>query len=149
MGAKAIIAKLQETNRGISGVRTAPDEMPGALTSEMLPCALSYPWEAGHSVPFYSGRKTQRRYLVRLYVREVGQGRGVDEGFQECLPFLDRFADKYHDPAVIAPSDEAWVEATFEEDFGIRADLTLHGATGGQAYWGVVFVVGVKEKRSV
>jgi hypothetical protein len=101
MTAKTIIAKLQGINALVAGVRSAPTEMPGALTSEMLPCALTYPGEAGHSVPFYAGRRTERGYIVRFYVKPIGQGEGVDEGFQECLPFLDRFAETYHTPANI------------------------------------------------
>lgn len=149
MGTKAIVEKLQGINALVTGVRSAPVEMPGMLTTELLPCALTYPWRGPHSVPFYSGRRTDRLYLIRLYVRPIGQGEGVDEGFQECLPFLDRFADEYSEPGNIAPSDETWQELSLVEDGGVRADMTLHGAEVGQRYWGIEVVVEVKEKKAV
>jgi len=149
MGMKAVIKKLQGINALIEGVRSAPTEMPGALNTESLPCALTYPWRAPHSVPFYGGRRTDRQYVVRLYVQPIGQGEGVDEGFQACLPFLDRFADEYHDPANIGPSDGTWQELDLVTDSGVRADLTLHGSGEGQLYWGIEFTVEIKEKKSV
>jgi len=148
MTEKAIIAKLQGINALVAGVRSAPTEMPGALTTEVLPCALTYPGPAEHSVPWYSGRRTDRDYWVRLYVRPIGQGEGVDEGFQDCLPFLDRFPDEYHDPATIAVADETWQELDLVADGGVRADLTLHGAPGGQTYWGIIFRVRIKVKQA-
>lgn len=146
---KERIIKLQGINALIAGVRSAPPEMPGALTSEMLPCALTYPGPGTHSVPFYSGRRTDRIYVVRLYVQPVGQGEGVDAGFQVCLPFLDSFPDEYHTTTIIAPADETWQELDCENDTGVRADLTLHGAPGGQTYWGIVFSVRIKVKAAV
>ena len=149
MSAKTIVAKLQGINALVTGVRSAPTEMPGQLRTEMLPCVLVYPLAAMHTVPFYAGRRTEREYLVRVYVAPIGQGEGVDGGFQECLPFLDRFADEYHEAANIAVSTEEWQELTLVEDTGVRADMTLHGSGQGQLYWGVEFTVGIKEKKSV
>jgi hypothetical protein len=149
MTAKTIVAKLQGINALVEGVRSAPTEMPGQLLTEMLPCVLVYPLGATHAVPFYAGRRTEREYLVRVYVAPIGQGEGVDGGYQECLPFLDRFADEYHTADNIAVSTAEWQELTLVEDTGVRADMTLHGSGQGQVYWGVEFTVEIKEKKSV
>lgn len=147
MDVGAIVSKFQELHLEIEGVVSAPTEMPGALVTEMLPCVLVYPGPAEHAVPFYAGRKEMRDWLVRLYVWPIGQGQGVDEGYQRCLPFLDRFQNKYHRPGNLAPADGMWQELRSLEDGGVRADLTLHGSGVGQVYWGLEFTVGVKIKE--
>lgn len=149
MDESAIIAKLQGIHLGIDGVRAAPTSMPAALTTEMLPCTIVYPGAASHTTPYRGGRRENREYLVRLYVSPVVQGEGVEAGYQACLPFFDRFADKYHTDSVMVPSDQQWTLLSLVRDSGIRADLTLHGTPGTQPYWGVTFMVQIKVKEGV
>ena len=137
MDVSAVIIKLQGLHAAITGITTAPTAMPGALNTADLPCVLVYPGEAKHEKAWDTGKREDRTFLVLVYVKPIGQGQGVDEGFQECLPFFERFSDVYQAKTNRIVDDRTWHEMVVEWDSGVRANLTLHGSPGGQAHWGI------------
>ena len=139
MSASDVASALQTINATITGITTAPTEMPGHLDTAQLPCALAYPGPAEHSDASYTHLRSDRTWLIRVYVKPLGQGRGVDEGYQECLPFLHYFATEYITQE--HTSNTAWECLHYTGDNGVRADMTLHNADTGEYYWGVEFTV--------
>lgn len=141
MSASDIAAALQTINASIEGVATAPTEMPGYLNSAGLPAAISYPATAEHTDVSVNHLQSVRQWLVRLYVKPLGAGRGVDEGYQECLPFLQHFATEYITQE--HTSNSAWDCLHYVGDSGVLATMTLHGAATAEYYWGIEFTVTV------
>ena len=71
--------------------------------------------------------------MVRVFVKPVSEGRGVDEGFQATLPIMQALAHTYMDNATldntvdhIGSADRTWVQ-----DGGIQvlefAGVAYHG----------------------
>lgn len=141
MSAADVASALQTINAGITGVKQAPTAMPGHLAPADLPMALTYPGPAEHENISFNHLGTNRLYLVRLYVLPIGLGRGVDEGYQKCLPFLQRFRDEYITQRL--GTDSNWDCLGIIADSGIRADMTLHNAPTEEYYWGIEFTVQV------
>lgn len=146
MDVSAVLVKLQGLHAGISGVTSAPTEMPGAINTADLPLVLSYPGQGKHNKPWDTGKRVDRNFVVRLYVKPLGQGAGVDEGFQECLPFFDRFSDVYQAITNRIVDDRTWHEMIIETDSGVLATMRLHGASAGQEYWGITFNLRIWKK---
>lgn len=132
------VAALQTKHLTISGVTSAPTAMPASLNSVALPCVLVFPGEAEWTQVSIGTRYKPRKYIIRLFVKPVAQGQGIDEGYQLTLPFFDSFATAYLN------------------------DLTLTGAVGhldnikdggaavltfaGTEYHGIEFTMDVHEK---
>ena len=148
MNTNAIFEQLQKLHGLIDGVRTAPTIYPGDLQTDDLPCVLVYPLEAEHIVPWHQGWRQDREWLVRIYVMPIVQGEGTNEGIEACRPFIDRFAELYFRPSIIAIATGEWRELELISDSGIRADLQLHGV-GEQLYWGIEFRLIIKTKEPV
>ena len=137
MGAGDVVDALQTIHGAVTGVTTAPTAMPAALNPGDLPMTLTYPGPAEHIELSFHHQGTERIYLVWLYVKPIGQGEGVDEGYQKCLPFLQRFRDAY------AENREAtanWKKLRLIADSGVEL-LTLRQAPTGELYWGIIFQV--------
>jgi hypothetical protein len=131
---------LQAVNAGIAGVKTAPIAMPGSLEAVQLPMALSYPGPGENAGRSFSDLATSRIWTVRVYVKEILMGSGVDEGYHNTLPFLERFRDEYSYQE--HQSNGHWCSLEAIGDSGVLADMTLHNApVDGPFYWGIEFRV--------
>ncbi len=85
----SMVTTIQSIVADSSGIRSAPTEMPTSLNDSGLPCALTFPG-AGTWAPHVVGAKRHdREYVIRVYVKPVSQGRGIDEGYQNVLPIMD------------------------------------------------------------
>ena len=143
--------KLQEIHATIDGVRSAPKRMPDTIHESWLPCVVTYPGPAQHGLAARDRRREDREYVVRLYVRPFTLGKDTDQGFSECVPFLDRFVDKYMDDSVVVPSTGEWEELRFEAgqgDGGVGI-IPLHGVRNGPQYWGIVFDLTIIYKENL
>jgi len=138
MGAGDVVDALQTIHGAVTGVTTAPTAMPGHLNPGDLPMSLTYPGPAEHIGISFDYQSTERIYLHRLYVAPIGAGEGVDEGYQKCLPFLQRCRDAYAENRSKAMH---WYKLQVINDSGIRADMTLHNAPTGEYYWGIEWQV--------
>jgi len=147
MGTTDIISALQTINAAITGVTTAPTAMPGTLTNADLPCCLVYPGPGEHAPESMAHLATRRQWLMRLYIKNIRQGAGVDEGYQAALPFLERFRDEYADQIHTAQASDYWRCLEYIGDSGIII-MTLHGvppADQTPMYWGIEFTVRLTE----
>jgi len=133
---------LQAINATIDGVKSAPTECPGYLNTSELPLVWSWCGPAEHETVSFQHLGTVRTWWVRLYVKPLGLGRGVDQGYQECLPFLSRFQQEYATQEHTANS--AWDCLRYVGDSGV-AIRTLHDAPTEELYWTVEFTVQIQE----
>ena len=139
MSTSTIQARLQAINATITGVESAPTEMPGSINKSDLPLALSYPEEADHRTRSVKTTGPVRHWVIRVYVRPIGTGVVVDEGFSEVYPLLDALRTEY---AKVANQGATtyWDDLELERDDGVDV-LTLHDAQPMQGstlprYWG-------------
>ena len=141
MSVTAIYEKLCSVNLGSSGILTAPTAIPTALNESELPCAITIPGPAEwneHAVGFH---RQVRTYIIRVYVKPVALGKGVDEGYQACLAPLNALGLKY--------LDDLSLGNTVDE---IRQPFTDSGIQvleyAGVAYHGFEFKLEVTEKST-
>lgn len=92
-----IIAAIQDVNVTIAGVKAAPTVMPAALNTADLPCALVFVGDFVGTQQAIGMSRCNETFIVRVYVRPIAQGQGVDQGYQEMLELLQAFIDKYHE----------------------------------------------------
>lgn len=141
MTALTVASALQTINAGITGITSAPTAMPAALNPPDLPMALVYPGPAEHVDASFRHLQTDRTWYGWVYVKKVGAGRGVDEGYQDALTLLSRFYTEYITQE--HTDNAAWDCLYFVRDEGVRSDLSFHG-TGTERYWGFVYEVLVR-----
>lgn len=93
---QTIIEAIQAVNATIAGVKTAPTAMPASLNAADLPCALVFVGDFIGTQQAIGMSRCNETFLVRVYVRPIAQGQGIDQGYQEMLVLLQAFIDKYH-----------------------------------------------------
>lgn len=142
MSATDIESGLQTINAGVTGVKSAPTQMPGYLDSVMLPCALSYP---GPSEPIrrsFAQSDEWREWITRLYGASVGSGRAYDEGYHDTLAFLARFRNEYITQQ--GESNANWCQFEYQGDNGVVM-MGLHGSNTEPLFWVIEFTIRIKE----
>ena len=142
MTARDVENDLQAINASIDGVKTTPMQMPGYLDSVNLPCALVYPGPGEPASHSFNALTMPREWIIRLYVAEVGSGRGYDEGYHRALPFLRRFAAAYSD-AERTPGSYNWNVLDYMGDSGV-VTMGLHGSNVEPIFWAIEFTVMIK-----
>jgi hypothetical protein len=95
MSISTVIAALQSKHRGITGIASAPTAMPASINTAAMPIVLCWPGPATWDGISFDASQQTRTYIVRVYVQPVGQGQGVDEGYQDILPLLQAFGAAY------------------------------------------------------
>lgn len=136
MTALTVASALQTINATITGITSAPTAMPAHLNPPDLPMVLMYPGPAEHTDMSMRHLRSDRLWYGWVFVKKVGSGRGVDEGYQDALAFLSRFYTKYITQE--HTDNAAWNCLRYVRDQGIRADFGLH-ETGADNYWGFIF----------
>lgn len=137
--------KLRELHASVDGGLFVPDYYPGSLSTEQLPCVMSYPVQAQHRTAASPDLwRVDRQWVSRYYVWPAGHGEGVDEAYQRCYRFLELVPRTFHAPAVIVTTE--WERLTLVRDSGIDANLTLHGARGGEMFTGITFFFEIVRK---
>jgi hypothetical protein len=98
MSVATTLAALQAIHLTITGVNSAPTNMPSTLEQVKRPTALVWPMEATWNLQAIDLRRQSRVYVVRCYVQPVAQGlTGIDAGYDACVTLLERFGRKYLD----------------------------------------------------
>ena len=87
----SIISSFQTFNGTITGVVGAPQTMPGTLTPDLLPCAITLPGPAFWApAGLGGGRKEQRTYVVRFYVAPASdEAQEVSQAFSAGFALLE------------------------------------------------------------
>lgn len=99
MSVATTVAAFQALHATITGITSAPTEMPVRLNAVDLPLVFTFPGpsveDKGWSGAAGAFIEHRRIYNVRCYVRLLGTGDGVDEGYQETIALLQRFGEAY------------------------------------------------------
>ena len=141
---KDVLDAVQTINAGIDRVRSAPTTMPDRLDESLLPCALTYVGVGSHNSISFGTRRSQRIYIVRLYVVEVNTGT-VNANFEACLPFLALFRNEYATWEHQHSSN--WLSFEYLEDSGVISDMPLHGNRFAEHhYWGIEFTLEIAKE---
>jgi len=131
--------KIQDLVRAIDGVKSAPYELPDALSTDALPCALTWPGKAAWSLQAAGLKRQDRTYVTRIYVLPVVQGEGINDGCQRCLPLLQNVGAAFLADRTLGSTVEL-VDAII--DGGYSANMLYRGTM----YHGVEFTTVVTEK---
>lgn len=118
-------AQIQALVAASSGIVSAPTAMPTALNDPDLPCGICIPgqatWEE-HAVGLF---RQNRLYTLRVFVKPISQGAGLDEGYQLVLPILQAIGDTFNrDPTLTNTVDHI----DNIRDSGVRGDMEYAGA---------------------
>jgi len=140
------IAAIQTKNAGVTGIKSAPTAMPSALNTTLLPIALVWPSEARWNLAAMGLRRQEREYIVRVYVKPIGQGMaGPDDGYQECVTLLEAVGQAYLGDITLGSANiDTMLEMNDSGVSGGGFELTW----GGTAYWGFVYRLRIVEKSS-
>lgn len=145
MSVATTIAALQAIHLTITGVNSAPTDMPSNLEQVKKPTVLVFPVEAEWHLQAIDLRRQERTYEVRCYVQPVAQGiAGIDAGYDACVTLLERFGQKYLTDITLGGAVDT-----------MRA-LTDRGVSGGGyelmwgqvAWWGFIYRITVVEKSA-
>ena len=95
MSVLTVYNALQAMHATITGVVKAPTAMPASLNTADMPIVITQPAGGTFSQPASGLTKHDMEWVTWLFVKPIARGEGIDEGFQEALPFYDRFGAKY------------------------------------------------------
>ena len=121
-------------------MRSAPTTFPAAIDTGKLPLVLTFPMSGEMTEEAQSMYRVTRRYEVELYVRASGTGKPVDEGIQECIPFLDRFLAAYYADQTLGGNVELVVWPITDSGIVLGAPLRVPN------FWGIQFQITTREK---
>lgn len=93
MSITTIQAQFQTILATVTGIKTAPAEMPATLNNADLPLAWTTPRAGSWSVEYVGGKKQIRIYEIAVYVSPLGLDRLYEGGFSETLPILQAVGD--------------------------------------------------------
>lgn len=134
--------KICTLNAASSGITSAPSEMPTRLNDVSLPCALTIPGPGEGDLQAIGLRRQKIGYIVRVFVKPVSEGMGVDEGFQACMAPAQALINTYIDNDTLDDTID-FVEKPFSFS-GIRGDMEFAGVR----YHGFELVLNVVDKTT-
>ena len=131
MSIKTVTTALQTKWASLSGVTSAPTEMPASLNSADLPIALTYPGPGTWNLHSLTMKRGSRTYIVRVFVAPVALGQGVDEGFQDTLTLMQTFGEAALDWSSWRGSDFEQIATITDNGHEILtfAETAYHGFT--------------------
>ncbi len=139
------LAALQTIHAAITGVASAPTDMPSNLEQVKKPTVLVFPVEATWNLAAVDYKRQERTYEVRCYVQPVAQGvAGIDDGYDKCVALLELFGRAYLADVSLGGAVDT-----------IRS-ITDRGISGGGyelmwaqvPWWGFIYRVTVVEKSA-
>lgn len=89
MTVASLYATLVTTVGGSSGIAKCPTELPASLNANDLPVALVLAGPAQWNAHAIGLRRQIRTWTVRVFVKPVALGIGVDEGYKACFAPLN------------------------------------------------------------
>jgi len=112
----ATYEKIQSIAGDVSGITSAPTAMPTALNSVSLPCVLTFPGPAEWNEHARGLYRQARTYYVRLYVKPVAEGLGIDEGYQASLSLINDLGDAFvRNPTLDSTVDHIGEQGEFSD----------------------------------
>ena len=145
MSVAATVTALQTLHADISGIKSAPTNMPSNLNTAQLPIALVWPGEATWQLAAMGLKRQERTYIVRVFAQPVGQNvTGPDAGYDACVKLLELFGQAYQDNLSLAGAVDH-IDAV--RDSGISGGA-MELTWAGTPYWGFVYRVTVVEKTT-
>jgi hypothetical protein len=155
MTVTTVIAALQTINGAVASVDNAPTDYPSSIEAADLPMVITWPGSAESG--YQAGAQSLRTYQVTLYVKKIGDGRGIAEGWNSTKTMLQGLLEAYMDSTNhqlnVAGVYDANVIPDFENspvtDSGFEVIAYPPPATGIEGYphyFGVQFNVMVKER---
>jgi len=138
MSVSTVVAAFQDLHATISGVATAPDELPGSITEEKCPLAFTFVGGAEWQSRAVGLPAQDREFIIRCFVAPVLEGAGLDESYAKALPLIEAFGLAYLADKTLSGACEQ-MRAINDEGVGILF-------YGGHAYHGFVYRVTVREK---
>lgn len=146
MSTATVVTAFQTLHSGITGVKSAPTELPGSLSTAALPLVFTWPgetvdpgWQPGASGDYI----VFRTYVIRCYVKPLQQGSGFDEGYQLALTLFDRFGAAYMANPQIDANENITLH-TNKRDSGVHGRMQW-GIGTETFYHGFMFMLDVKE----
>ena len=136
------IAALQVVHLTITGVSSAPTNMPSNLDQVKKPTVLVIPGAATWNLAAVGLRRQSREYEVRCYVQPVAQGiAGIDAGYDACVALLDAFGNKYLADISLGDTVDT---ITAIADTGVGTSLMW----GDVPWWGFIYRLTIVEKSA-
>ncbi len=136
MSATQTRKEIQRINRGIAGIKGAPDKFPANIPAANLPLAITYlgpgltRWES-HGGDLI---RRERTYIVRVYVAPAELGEGITQSLEATERLLDAFLLVWEDMAEL--DNDAQVRITVEGGavvgIGIRDSGVVHDMVYGE-----------------
>ena len=155
MTVTTVIAALQTINAAVTDVDNAPTDYPSSIEAADLPMVITWPGALVQAEGGQAGKQTWRTYQIILYVKPVGQGRGIAEGWNATKTMLQNLVETYLDPTNhqlnVAGSYDASIivdRASFpltDSGFDVIAWPPPTTGTGEPHYFAVQLQVTVKE----
>ncbi len=145
MSVATTIAALQAIHAAITGVASAPTDMPASLEQVKRPTVLIWPGEATWNLQAVDYKRQQRTYEVRCYVQPIAQGiAGIDAGYDACVALIERFGRAYLADVTLGGAVDTIVS------------IVDRGVSGGGyelqwaqvPWWGFIYQITVVEKST-
>jgi hypothetical protein len=95
MTISTILTALQTFNATITGVTSAPAEVPGSLNSADLPTAISVVGAGEWLNSALGDTQEIRAYRVLVFVKPIVQGSGPDTSYQATVTLIEAFKAAY------------------------------------------------------
>lgn len=138
MSVSTVVAAFQALHASISGVATAPDELPGSITAEKCPLAFTFVGGSEWQERAVGLKAQDREYIIRCFVAPIIEGAGLDEAYSQGLPLIEAFGLAYLGNKTLSGACEQ-MRAIYDEGLGILF-------YGGHAFHGFIFRITVREK---
>ncbi|MDO8751138.1 MAG: hypothetical protein Q7K03_08350 [Dehalococcoidia bacterium] len=142
MSVSATFQKLCDIVAASSGISKAPKIFPPVLNASDLPCAIVIPGPAEWNEQANALYRQVRTYIIRVYVKPVALGKGIDEGVQACLGPMNALGRTFLTNLTLDNTVDEVMQPM--SDSGVKGDL-LYAAV---PYHGFEFQIQVKEKST-
>lgn len=142
MSVLSMYTKIQTMVSQTTSAITAPSAMPTQLNTAHMPIALTFPAEADWELQAISYKRQNRTFKIRVYVKPVALGKGVDEGYQAVMPVLQAVGNKFLSSSGLS------LENTVDHIDSIRDTGVGVLAFGETTYHGFEFSFTVVEKST-
>jgi len=139
-------AGLQAKLATVTGITTAPTDIPPLINAADLPMAIVWPGACSWSQASYGLKKQLRTYTIRVYVKEVGLDRPVRAGVDAVLPIMEQLgSDLLDDPTLGGTVDTLQIQENEMTDGGVTI-LTYPYQDAKIQYWGFEMNVVIKTR---
>ena len=138
------LAALRTLSLTVTGIRSAPSDMPAALNNADMPLMLWWPGSARWEEHYIGGKAMIRTYVGRCYVAPIGLDRPIKGGFAEALPILQAMGEAIlGDPTLSGAVDTVMADDMSITDQGVSVVLFPYDGT---VYHGFEISLTVKER---